>query len=231
MANDKIIFNIAGLPLRIEGRKRWPLPDVLKNFLLLPKNRMKDIRRLDSAIFFSKKGFDDRLLSYAYSQILASKGGGLLHATAVSRGGKTSLFFGSSGGGKSTVAVLSRGHRIIGDDVVAVRRIGRGFYAYSTPWRQSGLVNASACIKGKIAALFFLKKSKRIHFKPLKPQEALRRIVDRHIHFLRYTEMPLSGKAFFAAEDLARGVPAYEMEFKKEADFWPLLEKTINGRR
>jgi len=225
--ND-IIFKIAGLPLRVEGRHIGPIPEVLERFSFLPKKRpFRRTYRLDSGVFLSRGHFDDGLLSYAYSRILAENDGLLLHAAAVLRGKKAYLFFGRSGGGKSTVAVLSQGREAIADDIVAVRKKGRVFCAFSTPWRQSGRVRADMHAKGKVSALLFLKKSKRINFKPMKQGTALARIIRGHVHFLKYAGMPLAGDIFFIARDLVKRVPAYEMEFRKDADFWPALEERV----
>jgi hypothetical protein len=231
MAEDRVIFSIAGLPLQVEGQSIEALPDVFKKFLAAPKRGPKNIPRLDAAHFFLKapsgrvkKEFNDKLLSYVYSQMIAMNRGLLLHATAVLKGKKAFLFFGPSGGGKSTVAALSRDHEVIGDDVVAARKCGAAFYAFSTPWRQSGFVRTHTRAKGKVRAVFFLKKSKRIRFEPLSKEEALARIVSRHIHFFTYTEMPLAGKVFDTAVEFVKSFPAYEMEFVKDKSFWPALE-------
>jgi len=172
---------------------------------------------------------DDRLLSYTYSQVLAANRGLLLHAAAVLKDKRAFLFFGPSGGGKSTIAWLSRDYEVMADDVAAVRKIKNRFYVFSTPWRQSGFVRTDAKTSGRVSAIFFIKKSRRIRFKPLRPEDALARIVGRQVHFLKYTDMLLAGKIFFTTYDLVKSVPAYEMEFKKDGDFWLKLEDSIDA--
>ena len=179
----------------------------------------------------TKHELNNSLLSYAYSQSLAMSGGLLLHAAAVTKGKRTFLFFAASEGGKSTVAAISRSYKVLGDDVVAVRKIKSCFYAFSTPWRQSGFVKTDMLTKGKISGAFFIKKSKRIHFSPLSGAQALAKILSRQIHFFTYTPAPLVKKIFFTASDLAKHVNAYEMEFTKTGDFWPRLEEQIDARR
>jgi len=179
----------------------------------------------------TKINFNDRIVSYAYSQLLAVNGGLLLHAAAVTKGKRTFLFFAASDGGKSTVAAISKSHEVLSDDVVAVRKVKGAFYAFPTPWRQSGFVGKDLTAKGKIRAIFFIKKSKRIHFTPLSGARALANILSGQIHFFSYTSQPLIKEIFFTAAGLVKRVKAYEMEFTKAGDFWPKLEDCLSGRR
>ena len=52
-----------------------------------------------------------------------------------------------------------------------------------------------------------------------------------HIHFLTYTQRPLLDNIFDTACGFARDIPAYEMEFTKDDDFWPELEEAVDARR
>ena len=173
----------------------------------------------------------EKLACYEYSQTLAMNHGFLAHAAAVLKCGRVFLFFGPSGGGKSTIAALSKNYEVISDDVVAVRKLRGSFYAFSTPWRQSGFVKTDRRANGRIAAAFFLKKSHRIHFAPLRPEETLSKIIPRQVHFFTYTESDLAGKIFYTVCDFAKHLCAYEMEFKIDIDFWQKLEEWIDVRR
>lgn len=170
---------------------------------------------------------DSQLVTFAYSQTLALNQGILVHAAAVSKGGRAYLFFAPSGGGKSTVAQLSKKYLVLGDDVIAIRKKGKDFYAYATPWKQGKFIKAKANLKAKIKAVFFLKKSKQLNFAPLKAEESLIRVLSQHIHFFLYTKRPLVKKIFFTAANFFKTVPAYEMYFRKNENFWPRLEKVI----
>jgi len=171
--------------------------------------------------------FDSRLTIFAYSQILASLEGFLLHCACVVKNKDAFLFFAKSGGGKSTVAKLSRQYTVLGDDIIAVRKINHDFVAFSTPWKQKKTANRRTLFSARIKAVFFLRKSNRVLFKPLKSDKALVRFLSRYIHFFLYTERPLADKIFFTAADFFKTIPAYEMHFRKYADFWPKLEKII----
>lgn len=171
------------------------------------------------------------LLTYAYAQLLALHQGALLHATGVIMKKKAYLFFGASGGGKSTVAGLSRKYRVLGDDIIALRKVSSSYRAFATPWKQGPFIRPLPSLSAPVAAVFFLKKSKKIAFRPLAPPEALARIISCHTHFFLYTEMPLVKKIFFSCAEFVKNTPAYVMEFQKDQDFWPDLDKVLRCPR
>jgi len=171
--------------------------------------------------------FDSRLITFAYSQILALKEGMLLHCSCVVKNGEAYLFFAPSAGGKSTVARLSKQYSVLGDDIIAIRKIKGRLLAFSTPWRQNKFIKPRASLNAPIKAVFFLKKSTRLYFEPLRPEEALIRVLSRYIHFFLYTERPQVEKMFFTAANFFKAIPAYEMHFRKDENFWSMLEKII----
>ena len=174
---------------------------------------------------------NDRLITYAYSQALAPGHGMLLHAAAVVKEKAAFLFLGPSGAGKSTAASLSEKHKVIGDDVVAVKRSGASYGVFPTPWKQAPFTKDAERSRAEAKAFFFIRKSSRVSFKSVPPEEALKRMLYGHIHFLIYTQRPLLDYIFAAASGFARDIPAYDMEFTKDDDFWPKLEEAVDARR
>ena len=68
---------------------------------------------------------------------LAETGGVMVHALGIDDGGQGRVFVGPSGSGKSTLARFwgrRKGVRILSDENLILRRRGRRFYAYGTPW-------------------------------------------------------------------------------------------------
>ncbi len=68
---------------------------------------------------------------------LAETGGVMVHALGIDDGGQGRVFVGPSGSGKSTLARFwqrRKGVRILSDEHLILRRRGRCFYAYGTPW-------------------------------------------------------------------------------------------------
>ncbi len=68
---------------------------------------------------------------------LAETGGVMVHALGIDDEGQGLVFVGPSGSGKSTLARFwgrRKGVRILSDEHVIIRRLGKTFYAYGTPW-------------------------------------------------------------------------------------------------
>jgi len=68
---------------------------------------------------------------------LSETGGVMVHALGIDDGGQGRGFVGPSGSGKSTLARFWRrrkGVRILSDEHLIIRRLGKTFYAYGTPW-------------------------------------------------------------------------------------------------
>ena len=150
-----------------------------------------------------------------------------MHAAAVIKNNNAYLFFGKSGDGKSTAAKISKRFKVIGDDIIAVKKEGRHYFAFATPWKQGAFIKAGKHDKARIRAMFFLHKSERIAFQELPPAEALSKILYNHVHFFNHMEKEWAGKIWTTAVSFVRQVPAFKMEFKKDADFWPELAKQL----
>ena len=191
----------------------------------------KQITRFHSSDSRQAPALNDRLITYAYSQALSAGHGMLLHAAAIVKEKAAYLFLGSSGAGKSTAASLSAKYKIIGDDVVAVKKSGASYSVFPTPWKQTPFTKGAERSKAEVKAFFFIGKSSRVSFKPVPPEEALKRMLYSHIHFLYYTRRPILDDIFATASGFVRDIPAYDMEFTKDDDFWPELEDAVDARR
>ncbi|MFH1479153.1 MAG: hypothetical protein ABIG92_05210 [Candidatus Omnitrophota bacterium] len=174
----------------------------------------------------NNKYYDTKLFSFCYSQMLASENGLLLHGSAVIKGNSAYLFFAPSGGGKTTAAKLSRRSKVLGDDVVALKKCGRSYYVYSTPWNHKDFTRNSS-ISAKVDKVFFLKKSKNISFKPIKKEDAFIKLLTQQIHFFIYTKRPILDKLFFTASGFIKNTETYEMKFRKDKSFWNKLNKEV----
>lgn len=237
MEKKNIVINIAGLPLAVKNRRDILQKTIFEKFLDKNKKSSGNTRHFNTIppkYPVNKENsirFHFPIISYTYSQLLASNSGMLLHAAAVIKEKKAFLFLGVGGAGKSTIAGLSKRYKILGDDIIAVRKKGGRYYAFSTPWKQAPFIKPDRHIKGGISAVFFIKKSDKISFRLLQPECALMRILSSHIHFLVYTKRSLTKKIFFTAADFTKKIPAYEMKFEKTRNFWRELDKEISVAR
>lgn len=107
-------------------------------------------RRVDGAV--------ERALRFVVATRLPAAGGLLLHAAAGLGAGGAVAFAGPSGEGKSTVARMIRREALLGDDTVAVRRDGREWVVYSTPFVNCES-NLGAAWRAPLWRLFVLQKS------------------------------------------------------------------------
>jgi hypothetical protein len=167
---------------------------------------------------------DQLLLMYA----LAERQGALIHASGIEMDGKGYLFPGKSGAGKSTISKIfaSRGHDILSDDRIAVRKIHGKFRMYGTPWSGEAEIaeNRSVPLRG----IFFIFQSTKNVMKEMSPSEAAERLMPV-TSIPWYDRGALSG-ILSVCEDLVLGVPAYELHFKPEIGVVELFEEFVAGQ-
>jgi len=85
------------------------------------------------------------LLGTCFAVLLQQRGSIVLHASAVSVGGRAMLFCGQSGAGKSTMAAMlcERGYALLNDDVCSLRPNAAGGYSVMPDGRMLKLWTAS----------------------------------------------------------------------------------------
>lgn len=101
-------------------------------------------------------------LSYPLDEVLIinllAKGRGLIvHACGVHDGNKGSLFIGTSGAGKSTIANLWKSKKdavILSDDRIIIRKMDGRFWIYGTPWH--GDAGVCSPERARLERIFFL---------------------------------------------------------------------------
>ena len=88
---------------------------------------------------------------------LAATGGVMIHALGIDDGGQGRVFVGPSGSGKSTLAGFwsrRKEVRILSDEHLILRRMGKRFYAYGTPW--PGMAARVSQDRVEIQQIFFI---------------------------------------------------------------------------
>lgn len=152
--------------------------------------------------------FDEILVA----TLLTRHPGIIAHACGIVDRGKGAVFVGASGNGKSTMARLwldEPGSIILNDDRIVLRRSGKGYDAYGTPWHGE----VPVCNQGKtpLERLFFLDHSDTNYVKPISPADAATRLIVRSFPVI------WDRAGMNAALDLLAGltsdVPCYELGF------------------
>jgi hypothetical protein len=155
---------------------------------------------------------------------LAREGALEVHSCGVVWRGRTLLFCGRSGAGKSTTARLwrrhARGARLLSDDRVVLRPGKRSVRAYGTPWHgDGGFASASSAPLG---ALFFLRHGRRTRLTPLGPAEAAARLFARS--FPPPWDRDGVARVLDACADTALRVPAFELAFRPRREAVRLVQ-------
>lgn len=147
----------------------------------------------------------------------------MLHASAIVRRGRTAVFLALDEGGKSTAARLSPKGIILGDDQIIVRRNGKGFCVFGTPWGLYSYAGAGAPLSG----LFLLKKATTFSLAPLETKQLIPFIWKEIQRPLAILPNPLKKKAFSLVCDLVDTVPTWEMAFPRDFIDWNTVDRKM----
>jgi hypothetical protein len=163
----------------------------------------------------------DTALRIIHSLILALEGGLLVHAASAVRNGKAFLFAGISGAGKTTIARLAPADAtLLSDEISYLRRNGRGYVAYGTPFAgEMGKVGEN--VQAPLAALYLLQKGPKNSMEPVRASEAARMLLENVLFFAHDRE--LVGLVFESACELVRHVPVYRLTFFPDQRVWEMI--------
>lgn len=114
----------------------------------------------------------DALLRVMYSVLLTRHGGVMVHASAVVDKGRGYVFAGLPETGKSTMARMADGRAVVGDELVALRRLGDEVRVYSTPFWNEPELGASTPLSAPVTAILLLEQDSRTYLESLKPLES-----------------------------------------------------------
>jgi len=110
---------------------------------------------------------------------LLAQGRGIeIHGCGVVHEGKGYLFAGQSGAGKSTIARLWMDEHdalVLSDDRVILRGDGGRFWIHGTPWHGEAPLASPGC--APLAAVLFLRQHDQNGITPLRPADAVARLV------------------------------------------------------
>lgn len=168
---------------------------------------------------------DQILLMY----VLAEREGAFLHASAVDFAGKSFIFPGISGAGKSTISsnFVAKGYRMLSDDRVAVKKVRGEFSAYGTPWAGDANIaeNRGLPLKG----IFFLQKGLENTMVKLTLAEAFERLLPvTSIPWFDKVTMP---SIFSFCEEMASFIPTYDFFLTPNEEAIDYFEEFVHAGR
>jgi hypothetical protein len=164
----------------------------------------------------------ENLLRACLAWTVLLRGGFMLHAASVVRGGRCHLFFGSSGSGKSTLAAICGGE-VISDDLTLILPGKEGFEAIGSPFR--GTYTACEDLTGRypVAALYRLKKDELVYLEK-KPASIAFTDFLANLPFV-VSEINRFPSAWDAARSAFEKLQTYYLHFRKDASFWEVIDR------
>ncbi len=179
-------YKIAGIDIGVSGAgERYLQQSMQYRSLQYTKNpdieiditgdTVKSFNRIHS--YFTQDECAYILSSEVFSEKILDHSGFILHASAIVLDGQAYLFSAPSGTGKSTHTSLwietfgnGRAH-ILNDDKPAIRRLGKKYYAYGTPWSGKTALNANESVP--LQAIAFIERSDYDWIRPMNTSEAV----------------------------------------------------------
>jgi hypothetical protein len=219
------------------------VPDGLRYSFRIPNRRppLYKVVTIDAALRVGRLHFDAAprgpryALDYPLDELLfqhrlARDGAVEVHGCGVVWKGRTLVFCGRSGAGKSTTARLwrrhARGARLLSDDRVVLRPGPRGVRVHGTPWHGEGGFASAA--SAPLAALFFLRHARTTRLVPLARAEAAARLFARS--FPPPWDVEGVAGALDACSDAAAAVPAFELAFRPDRTAVATVRAIVGGR-
>ena len=160
----------------------------------------------------------DSVLRILHSLILAGRGGFLLHAASAICDGRSYLFSGVSGAGKTTMTRLAPADVTLLTDEISYLRPGAGGYsAFGTPFAGELARSGENC-SAPVSALFFLEQGPSNQVDELSSAEAVRRLMRNILFFAE--DHNLVERLFATACDFVDTIPIRRLTFYPDARVW-----------
>lgn len=166
----------------------------------------------------------ENFLRVMTAAFILERGGFLLHGSAVVRGGKAYVFFGPSGAGKTTVTDLSPDDLVLSDDLTLVAPGPEGGYvAAGIPFGMAHHRVPSTNGSFPIASLNRLVQSLMVRRDRIHGAQAVAEVASSLPFVMQETRQ--SVLALETVSAALRAVPVYRLQFRKDDQFWGLVEE------
>ncbi len=170
----------------------------------------------------------EQILYQAYWSAVRRKGLAslLLHSSALVRDGKGYVFTGRSGSGKSTVAGMGGGAKVLNDEIAAIGESSEGAMSvFDTPF--NGFFGAKEEGSAPLVGIMLLEQAGLHRITRARSAECVKTLSKEIIPPMGL-ETPYSPSIYWQmlelAEKLCASVPLYRMEFLPDPGFWKCIE-------
>ncbi len=170
----------------------------------------------------------ENFLRSAVAWMAVDRGGFLLHAASIVRGGRCSLFYGPSGAGKSTLAAMNTEGRVISDDLTVILQRPEGLVAAGGPFRGTYRQGAPVVGTFPVAAFYRLRKDEHISVEP--DDGSCFADLIGNLPFV-VDQLPRRPEIIDAIRSSVSPLPFLYLRFRKDANFWPALDAERDGAR
>ena len=190
---------------------------------------IRDYSRHRVDIFYVKElehvfqlNMDNKIRSL-YSVFLPDFNSVMVHSSAVVHYGKTALFIAPGGGGKSTVAKLSRNGEILSDDQNILRINQDKITVYSTPWGRISNGSKHAPLGG----IFLLEKASFFEIEAIKPREVIQHLLENNPNLWIFLPNDRKIRVLDIVSEICHRVPVYRLRFTKSFINWEAISNSM----
>ena len=168
-------------------------------------------------------GLIENFLRVLYAWCMIQAGGLLLHSAGVVKDGRTFLFFGASGSGKTTITRLSSQYTILSDDILIVKPVNGSFQAFGVPFRGGEMQDAPRTnTRAPLAGLYRLHKASEHRLAPLSPARAAAELASCAPFVVISPDT--ARRVLDLCTRLTSQVPVFELYFRKDPNFWRVID-------
>jgi hypothetical protein len=148
----------------------------------------------------------------------------LVHGCGIMDGERSYLFTGPAGSGKTTIAKLADGRKVLNDEAVLIGRKNGGVHLAGTPF--DGGISEKCNASGYLSAILFLKHDTQVRLRKLREVETYHKLLSQTFDTTPLFEASDSGSLQERADlsvEVATKVPAYELGFRPDTSFWQII--------